>query len=116
MITHESNPQEPNDSEPTQEFITSSNEATGRPGFMQPRWKLAGIDQEGAHHVLQDDDDIIYVIQDGEVVAREELDDWRAGRTITDWRSYVADRRGWKEFFLQIIDFHGAFENLGGKQ
>lgn len=112
MIANEPDSQE--DSAKIPSFITSSNEKIGRPIFMQPRWKLAGIDQEGGHHVLQTDDNIIYAIQDREVIAKERLDDWRAGRTISDWQSYVAQQRGWRVFYLQIFDFPNAFDNMGG--
>lgn len=114
MIANESNPQKGSRNE-TRGFVTSSNEKTGRPRFMQPRWKLAGIDAEGAHHVLQTDDQIIYAIEDGRVVAKEQLGDWRAGRTITAWRTFVAQKRGWDEFYLQILDFNGALTIMGGR-
>lgn len=105
-----------NEPGPNQGFVTSSNEATGRPSHMQPRWKLAGIDAEGAHHVLQDDDNIIYVIQNGCVEEKQELGDYQNGLTLARWRAYVADTRGWDVFFLKLIDLSGAFDGMGDRQ
>lgn len=91
----------------TTKYRSSDNGIGDRPSWAKPKYQLIGVDAEGSDHLLQNDDQIVYVVDEDEVVERYDLQE--VDKNLTDWRNFVADRRGWDEFFLTLIDSREIF-------
>jgi hypothetical protein len=61
----------------------------------RPRYIILGTDTDGADHVLRTVDDTVFVI---DTTGRREARDSLAGCSWQAYRSYVAHRRGWREW------------------
>lgn len=91
----------------TQTPTRHDSTASDRGSDPRANYILAGIDENGSHHVYRTIDETVHVVTpEGD---REHVQDL-GGRSIHEWLTFVADVRSWTDQYLvdSFADFLAA--------